>query len=115
MRLRHIILCVPLLLVIGIVGTSCAYDYKAASRSAELRAQVRRSAPTGATRDQVETSLAAEGLPYQFSQPSNDIISPWIPVGRFRLLWEAQFFYQIHLDANGRVANVETLRFNDGL
>ena len=115
MKFRHIILAVPLLLALVVVGTSCACEYKAEIRSAELWEQVRRSAPTGATRDQVEKSLRAEGLPYHISPPSNVIISPWIPVGRFRLLWETQFFYQVNFDSNGRVTNFETKRFNEGL
>ena len=115
MQSRHIFLGVPLLLALAVIGTSCAYEYKAESRSAKLWEQVHRSAPTGATRDQVEQSLKAEGLPYHFSAPSNVIVSPWIPVGRFRLFWETQFFYQVNFDSNGRVTNFETERFNEGL
>jgi hypothetical protein len=72
-------------------------------------------APVGTTQTQVEISLRSEGLPFQYSEPSRAIISPWIPVGRYRLLWETHFYYRINFDSNARVMNIETERFNEGL
>jgi hypothetical protein len=115
MHLKHVLLVVTLVVAFGVVGASYAYEYKAQRRSVELSEQVHRCAPNGATRSEVERSLQAEGLPYHFSAPSNVIISPWIPIGRYRLLWQTQFFYQINFDNSGHVTGFETKRFNEGL
>ena len=98
-----------------LVAASFAFEYKAQQRSAELWEKVSRSAPKGASRQQVEASLRAEGLPFGYSAPSNVIVSPWIPVGRFRLLWETQFYFQIAFNEQGQVVGVKTERFNEGL
>ena len=115
MRPRQLLWLVPAVAAISVVATSCAYEFKAQRTSAELYEKVKRSAITGSTRAQVERTIQKEGLPYQYSTPSNAIISPWIPVGRFRLLWETQFFYQINFDESGKVTGFKTERFNEGL
>jgi len=115
MRPRHIFLVVPALAILTLVGTSCAFEYTAQRRSAALWEKVHRAAPTGATREQVEQSLQSQGLPFKYSPSSNAIFGPWIPVGRYRLLWETQFYYEVNLDSNGRVQGFTTKRFNEGL
>lgn len=115
MKLRHTLIIVPVAMLALLVLASIGYEYKAQKRSAELYEKVSRSAPKGASRQQVEASLKAEGLPFGYSSPSNSIVSPWIPVGRFRLLWETQFYFQIEFNEMGQVANFRTERFNEGL
>jgi hypothetical protein len=115
LKLRHALFALPLVAIAILVLAGFAYEHKAQKRSAELSEKVSRSAPKGATRQQVEDSLRVEGLPFGYSAPSNVIVSPWIPVGRFRLLWGAQFYFQISFDDQGRVNSVKTERFNEGL
>lgn len=115
MRARQLLLIVSALAAISVVATSCTYEFKAQRTSSELFEKVKRSAIAGDTRVQVERALQKEGLPYQYSAPSNAIISPWIPVGRFRLFWETQFYFQINFDENGKVTGFRTERFNEGL
>ena len=115
MRLRHILIALSIAAVAALVAAGFALEYRAQTRSAELWNQVSRSAPNGATRAQVESALKAEGLPFSFSAPSNVIVSPWIPIGRYRLLWKTQFYYQISFNEQGQVIGFSTERFNEGL
>jgi hypothetical protein len=115
MKLRHFLFGFPFVVVIALVGTSCAYEFKAKRGIAELSEKIARSAPVGARREQVEASLKSEEVPYYFSAPSNVIVSPRMPVGQFRLLWETQFLYQISFDQTGQVTKVITSSFNEGL
>jgi hypothetical protein len=115
MQLRSVLLAFPFVAGAGLVAASLGYEYKAQQRSAELWEKVNRSAPKGATRDQVEAALRKEGLPFGYSAASNVIVSPWIPVGRFRLLWETQFYFQVAFNEHGQVTGFTTERFNEGL
>lgn len=115
MRPRHLLLVASASLVAALVGTSCAYEYKAQVSSARLWEKVHTAAVTGAPREQVVRSLESENLPFAYSARSRAIISPWIPVGRYRLFWETQFFYQIDFDNADRVVGFKTERFNEGL
>ena len=115
MQSRRLLLALPVGLIAALVVASFAYEYKAQRRSAELWEKVNRSAPKGATREQVESALRSEGLPFGYSAASNVIVSPWIPVGRYRLLWETQFYFQVAFDEQGRVTGFTTQRFNEGL
>ncbi len=115
MRPRHIVFASIISGVFVVIGTSFALEYIAQKRGAELWEKVKRSAPTGESREVVETNLGREGLPFGYSAPSNVIVSPWIPIGRFRLIWQTQFYFQIAFNDQGRVTGFTTQRFNEGL
>jgi hypothetical protein len=114
-KLRRVFVAAPVVAVVLLVLASFGYEYKAQRRSAELWEKVNRSAPKGASREQVESSLRAEGLPFGYVAASDAIVSPWIPVGRFRLLWETQFYFQVAFNEHGQVIDFKTERFNEGL
>jgi hypothetical protein len=115
MQSRHVLLIVPVLMAMALVGTSCAYEYKAQATGTELLEKIRKAAVTGAPRQQVVQTLESDGLPFKYSASSRVIVSPWMPIGRFRLFWETQFFYQINFDEADRVIGFKTEKFNEGL
>lgn len=115
MKLRHLIFSLPVAAAIAMVGCSFAYEAKADRTFKELTAKVLLHAPVGAKREQVEVALASEKIPFFFSAPSNVIVGQRMVIGRYRLLWETEFLYEISFDLAGQVTNVKTSTFNEGL
>lgn len=107
------LLFVPFGLVV-LLGINWAVEFNTQKQVDQLTTEIRRIAPIGRSRGEVERAFETRALEHVFG-PSDNAIYGRKSVGRYRLIYSTELIYKIHLDEQGRVMRLETNVFNEGL
>jgi hypothetical protein len=109
-KLTLILVC----FVISLIGVERYSGYTTQRELDRLTLQVKRAAPIGTHRNNVELALTDIGLEHVYGKSDNAIYGGK-HAGHFRLVYTTIFIYKVQLDERGNVIRVETTFVNDGL